>query len=56
VWPSSRGLSSPGPVLDLWRQYADEAGGEQIPQCGYFIAEECPEPLLRHLSDFLDEP
>jgi haloacetate dehalogenase len=55
LWGSA-GLVARLPVLEIWRQYADQASGEPIPQCGHFIAEECPEPLLRHLSNFLDEP
>jgi pimeloyl-ACP methyl ester carboxylesterase len=53
LWGSD-GLAAHLPVLDIWRQYADEATGEPIPDCGHFIPEECPGILLRHLQDFLE--
>ncbi|MES4900771.1 MULTISPECIES: alpha/beta hydrolase [unclassified Streptomyces] len=52
LWGSA-GLPARLPTLDIWRQYADDVTGAQIPECGHFIPEERPEALLAHLRTFL---
>jgi haloacetate dehalogenase len=47
------GLPAQLPTLDIWRQYADDVTGAQIPECGHFIPEERPDVLLEHLRTFL---
>ncbi|ASF12761.1 alpha/beta hydrolase [Nocardia brasiliensis] len=41
------------PALEIWRAYAENVTGAAIPECGHFIAEERPEALLAHLTEFL---
>ncbi|MEU5022993.1 alpha/beta fold hydrolase [Streptomyces milbemycinicus] len=52
LWGSA-GLPARLPTLDIWRQYADDVTGAQIPDCGHFIPEERPDALLAHLRTFL---
>lgn len=52
LW-GSVGLPARLPTLEIWREYADDVTGAQIPECGHFIPEERPEVLLDHLRDFL---
>lgn len=47
------GLPSRLPVLDIWRQYADDVRGQPIAACGHFLPEEQPEEVTRHLLAFL---
>jgi pimeloyl-ACP methyl ester carboxylesterase len=54
LW-GSVGLPSRLPTLDIWREYAEDVTGAQIPECGHFIAEERPDVLLDHLRGFLAE-
>ncbi|WP_260326405.1 alpha/beta fold hydrolase [Streptomyces sp. TLI_185] len=39
--------------MEIWRAYADDVTGAEIPECGHFIPEERPEVLPAHLRDFL---
>lgn len=55
LWGSA-GLPARLPTLEIWRDYADDVVGAEIPECGHFIAEERPEALLSHLRDFLAQP
>lgn len=41
------------PTLDIWREYAADATGAAIADCGHFLPEEQPEVTLAHLRDFL---
>jgi pimeloyl-ACP methyl ester carboxylesterase len=41
------------PTLEIWRAYADDVTGAEIPECGHFIPEEQPVTLLAHLRPFL---
>jgi haloacetate dehalogenase len=50
VWGAS-GLPAAVPVLDVWRDYAEDVSGAELP-CGHFLAEEEPELLLDHLRKF----
>ncbi|NUU22922.1 MAG: alpha/beta hydrolase [Streptomycetaceae bacterium] len=52
LW-GSVGLPARMPTLDIWRAYADDVTGAEIPECGHFLAEERPDALLAHLRDFL---
>ena len=47
------GLPSRLPVLDIWRNYADDVRGQPIGACGHFLPEEQPEELTKHLLAFL---
>lgn len=42
-------------VLAVWRAYAEDVVGEEMQDCGHFIAEEQPEELLARLLPFLRE-
>ncbi|GAB2991868.1 hypothetical protein GCM10023080_067060 [Streptomyces pseudoechinosporeus] len=48
-----RGLPARLPTLEIWRDYAEDVRGAEIPECGHFIPEEQPEALLAHLRAFL---
>ncbi|GAB2612975.1 alpha/beta hydrolase [Streptomyces capparidis] len=52
VWGSSS-LAARLPVEEIWRAYAADVTGVEIPECGHFIAEERPEQLAAHLLAFL---
>jgi pimeloyl-ACP methyl ester carboxylesterase len=52
LWGST-GLPATLPTLDIWRDYADDVTGAEIPDCGHFIADERPDALLAHLREFL---
>ncbi|PZG10973.1 alpha/beta hydrolase [Nonomuraea aridisoli] len=52
LWGAA-GLPSRVPVLDIWREYARDVQGAEIPDCGHFLAEEQPEAVLAHLRAFL---
>ncbi|MFC4008060.1 alpha/beta fold hydrolase [Nonomuraea purpurea] len=52
LWGSA-GLPARLPTLEIWREYADDVTGAEIPECGHFIPEERPDALLAHLRDFL---
>ncbi|CAM5713715.1 Alpha/beta hydrolase OS=Streptomyces alboniger OX=132473 GN=CP975_19270 PE=3 SV=1 [Streptomyces alboniger] len=52
LW-GSEGLPVRLPTLEIWRAYADDVTGAEIPECGHFIPEEQPEALLAHLRPFL---
>ncbi|MET9292271.1 alpha/beta hydrolase [Streptomyces sp. NPDC003077] len=52
LWGSS-GLPARLPTLEIWRQYAEDVDGAEIPECGHFIPEERPDALVAHLRKFL---
>ncbi|WP_214413934.1 alpha/beta fold hydrolase [Sphaerisporangium fuscum] len=52
MWGAA-GLPARVPVLDVWREYAPDVEGVEIPDCGHFLAEEQPEAVLAHLTRFL---
>ncbi|MGK5553907.1 alpha/beta fold hydrolase [Actinomadura kijaniata] len=52
LW-GSVGLPARLPTLEIWREYAENVTGAEIPECGHFIAEERPDVLLDHLRAFL---
>jgi haloacetate dehalogenase len=47
------GLPAGLPVVDVWREYADDVRGEAVPGCGHFVPEERPDLLAEHLLGFL---
>lgn len=52
LWGSA-GLPARMPMLEIWREYAEQVTGAEIPECGHFIPEERPEALLERLRRFL---
>ncbi|TMR22344.1 alpha/beta hydrolase [Nonomuraea zeae] len=52
LWGAA-GLARRVPVLDVWRDYALDVRGAEIPDCGHFLAEEQPDAVLAHMTDFL---
>jgi pimeloyl-ACP methyl ester carboxylesterase len=52
VWGGSA-LFGVAPVLDVWRDYADDVRGEPIAESGHFLAEERPDELVALLRPFL---
>lgn len=47
------GLPARLPVLDIWRNYADDVRGRALPDCGHFLPEEQPGLVADHLLTFL---
>ncbi|KAA9164919.1 alpha/beta hydrolase [Amycolatopsis acidicola] len=47
------GLLGKLPTLDIWRDYAENVEGHEIAECGHFLPEEQPGPVLGHLRQFL---
>lgn len=47
------GLPSRLPVLDIWREFADDVRGGPVADCGHFVPEEQPAELLERLRAFL---
>jgi haloacetate dehalogenase len=54
LWGAA-GLINALPVLDIWREYATDVRGGPISECGHFLPEEQPEPVLARLREFLEE-
>lgn len=52
LWGES-GLPARLPVLDIWRDYAENVRGVALPDCGHFLPEEQPGPVVEHLLRFL---
>ncbi|KWX00239.1 alpha/beta hydrolase [Carbonactinospora thermoautotrophica] len=52
LWGAA-GLPARVPVLDIWREYAEDVRGAEIPDCGHFLPEEQPALVLEHLRKFL---
>ena len=43
------------PVLDVWREVAEDVRGEAVPDCSHWIPEEQPEASVSHIFRFADE-
>ena len=43
------------PVLDLWREVAQDVRGAAVPECSHWIPEEQPEATVDHILRFADE-
>jgi haloacetate dehalogenase len=52
LWGAT-GLTGRLPVLDIWREYANDVQGEAIQECGHFLPEEQPELVAERLLRFL---
>ncbi|GAA0514645.1 alpha/beta hydrolase [Saccharopolyspora subtropica] len=52
LWGSA-GLPARLPMLEIWREYAEDVTAAEIAECGHFVAEERPEATVRHLREFL---
>ncbi|WP_267593536.1 alpha/beta fold hydrolase [Carbonactinospora thermoautotrophica] len=52
LWGAA-GLPARVRVLDIWREYAEDVRGAEIPDCGHFLPEEQPALVLEHLRKFL---
>jgi pimeloyl-ACP methyl ester carboxylesterase len=54
LW-GSRGNLAGQPVLDVWREVAEDVGGEEIPDCGHYLPEEQPGKVTEHLLRFAEK-
>ena len=54
LW-GDRGNLAGQPVLDIWREVADDVRGSAIADCGHYLPEEQPEAVARHLLRFAAE-
>ena len=53
LWGVSGGATRGGrDVLAVWRQYASDVQGRELP-CGHYLAEEMPEEVYGALRTFL---
>jgi haloacetate dehalogenase len=52
LWGAT-GLTGTLPVVDIWREYATDVGGEAIGECGHFLPEEQPAVVADRLLRFL---
>jgi pimeloyl-ACP methyl ester carboxylesterase len=52
LW-GAEGVMASLPILDLWREYADDVSGRALERCGHFVPEEAPAALLGELRAFL---
>jgi haloacetate dehalogenase len=54
LW-GAEGLPAAAPVLDIWREYAQDVRGAEIADCGHFLPEEQPDAVVAHLRAFLGD-
>jgi haloacetate dehalogenase len=54
LW-GGRGPSANAPVLDRWREVADDVRGAAIPDSAHYVQEEQPELVAQHILSFADE-
>ena len=54
LW-GEHGLVAGVPVIEVWRDYADDIRGDPVLACGHFLVEEQPELTYDLLRAFLDE-
>ena len=53
LWGERNPVWSRFDMLQVWKTYARDVHGSAMPS-GHYVAEECPEALLRNLARFLD--
>jgi haloacetate dehalogenase len=53
IW-AEKGPSAGMPVLDLWRQVAEDVQGGSVPDTAHYIHEEQPDATIRHIVAFAD--
>lgn len=53
LWGSQGFVARSYPVLDVWRDYAEQVSGTAL-DCGHFLPEEQPGPVIDHLLTFLE--
>ena len=54
IW-GAEGSNGGAPVLDAWRQVADDVRGEEIAGAAHYVHEQQPEATVRHIMRFADE-
>ena len=54
IWGAD-GSTGGAPVLDAWRQVADDVRGEEVPGAAHYVHEQQPEATVRHIMRFADE-
>ncbi len=52
LW-GARGPERSDEILNVWRQFASNVGGEGLP-CGHYMQEEVPDRVYRHFVDFFN--
>lgn len=52
LWGGEGGMAD-FPVLETWREYADDVRGQAVPGCGHFLPEEAPDEVADQLRAFL---
>jgi haloacetate dehalogenase len=55
LW-GEKGPNAKTPMMDVWKEYANDVRGKGVERCGYYMPEEQPGPLAEHLLSFLREP
>ena len=53
LWGADGVMGTTLPLLDMWREYADDVRGRAIERCGHFVPEERPAEVLEELRGFL---
>lgn len=53
LWGAEGVMGRTLPMLDLWREYADDVAGRAIERCAHFVPEERPEEVIEELRTFL---
>jgi haloacetate dehalogenase len=54
LW-GARGPSTGSPILDRWREAADDVRGAPIPDAAHYVQEEQPQLVAAHILQFADE-
>ncbi len=55
LWGADGVMGTTLPILDLWREYADDVRGRALERCGHFLPEERPDEVVDELRAFLTE-
>ena len=54
IWGAD-GSSGGAPVVEAWRQVADDVRGEEVAGSAHYVHEQQPEAMARHIMRFADE-